>query len=302
MTDIRTDDPATIEAEIRQTQDNMSRTVEKIGSQLTPKNLFNALLDKADDNDIDARLLLDGARRNPLALGLIAAGAIWLISENDAKLPAMPRLGRKAATPKADADGADTPDRMSETSDHRGYVSHMSAVDQRDDEDEASYQRRRDIARSNFFMVERNENEEESTFRKRLDAMTDTLRRKRNDLSAKSGETRAAVVLKAQQAAEATRAGYVDNPLVGGIVAAALGAAIGGGMPLTRQEQRRLSGMGGKAREFVDSHKDQLASQLRDKKDQLVEQADTAISKPNSGGEGEMENHAEMTMPTTTQA
>ena len=83
---------------------------------------------------------------------------------------------------------------------------------------------------------------------------------------------------------------------------AALGAAIGGGMPLTRQEQRRLSGMGGKAREFVDSHKDQLASQLRDKKDQLVEQADTAISKPNSGGEGEMENHAEMTMPTTTQA
>ena len=63
----------------------MSRTVEKLGSQLTPKNLFNALLDKADENNVDARMLFDGARRNPVALGMIAVGAIWLISEKDAK-------------------------------------------------------------------------------------------------------------------------------------------------------------------------------------------------------------------------
>ena len=81
MTDTTTEDPAVIEREIRRTQDNMSRTVDKIGDQLSVKNIFNALLDKADENNVDARMLVDGARRNPIALGLIAAGAICLLSK-----------------------------------------------------------------------------------------------------------------------------------------------------------------------------------------------------------------------------
>ena len=35
MTDTTTEDPAAIEREIRRTQDNMSRTVDKIGDQLS---------------------------------------------------------------------------------------------------------------------------------------------------------------------------------------------------------------------------------------------------------------------------
>src|SRR5687768_17249394 len=80
-------DPEAIERDIRRTQEDMSRTVDKIGDQLTARNLFNALLDKADENNVDARMLLDGARRNPMALGLIAAGAIWLVSDKDSKFP-----------------------------------------------------------------------------------------------------------------------------------------------------------------------------------------------------------------------
>ena len=76
MNDSTTNDPAAIEQDIRRTQDNMSRTVDKIGEQLSIKNLVNSLLDKADENNVDARTLYDGARRNPIALGLIAAGAI----------------------------------------------------------------------------------------------------------------------------------------------------------------------------------------------------------------------------------
>src|SRR3546814_14531590 len=64
----------------------MSRTVDRIGDQLTPRNLLNSLLDTAEENDIDARYIVDGARRNPLALGLIAAGGIWLLSDSDAKI------------------------------------------------------------------------------------------------------------------------------------------------------------------------------------------------------------------------
>src|ERR671913_1465284 len=91
MTDANTSppaqDPAAIERDIRRTQDQMSRTVDRIGDQLTPRNLMNALLDKAEDNDIDARYLIDGARRNPLALAMVAGGLIWLVSDSDAKLP-----------------------------------------------------------------------------------------------------------------------------------------------------------------------------------------------------------------------
>ena len=77
MTDTNTptQDPVEIERDIRQTQDQMSRTVDRIGDQLTFRNLFNALLDKAEENDVDARYLVEGARKNPIALGLIAAGA-----------------------------------------------------------------------------------------------------------------------------------------------------------------------------------------------------------------------------------
>ncbi len=65
----------------------MSRTVDRIGDQLTMRNLFNALLDKADENEVDARYLVEGARKNPIALGLIAAGAIWLVSDKDSRFP-----------------------------------------------------------------------------------------------------------------------------------------------------------------------------------------------------------------------
>ena len=98
----------------------MSRTVDKIGDQLTPRNIFNSLLDKADANNVDARMLFDGARRNPVALGLIAAGTIWLISDKDSKIPSMPKFGSK----DGDAKGYNTQDAS-----HRDYVSHMSAIE-----------------------------------------------------------------------------------------------------------------------------------------------------------------------------
>src|SRR3546814_12680945 len=86
MAEQDTRNPAEIEQEIERTQDEMSRTVDRFADQLTPRNLLNSLLDKAAENDIDARYIVDGPRRNPLALGLIAAGGIWLLSDRDAKL------------------------------------------------------------------------------------------------------------------------------------------------------------------------------------------------------------------------
>ena len=276
-------DPAAIEQEIRRTQDNMSRTVDKIGGQFTLKNMFNSLLDKADENNVDARMVLDGARRNPIALGLIAAGAIWLVSDKESKIPS---FGDKTKEPSGkEPAGIDLH--------HRDYVSHMSSVEQRGDEDAISYQRRRDTARSNFMMVERGHEEDESSFRQRLDAMTDSFRDKREAWATTASQAQDATKQKAKAVASAAQnlgtkvqGFYAGNPLVGGILAAALGAAIGSAAPITDLEQEKLGDLGDKARDVIDDHKDQVTVQLREKKDELLNKADAALQPPNNSAPG----------------
>ncbi len=272
MTDMTSEDPAAIEREIRRTQDDMSRTVDKIGDQLSIKNVFNALLDKADENNVDARMLFDGARRNPIALGLVAAGAIWLVSDKDSKLPSLPSKSGKPG-------GIDVDDQYIH---HRDYVSHMSAVEQRADEDAMGYQRRRDIARSNFFMVERDHEEDDSSFRQRLDAMTDKFREKRRAWAEDVSQAQDATKQKAQAAVGKAQDLYAGNPLVGGILAAAVGAAFGSALPITRQEQDKLGSLGEKARDVIDDNKEQVTSQLREKKDELLDKADAALQESTS--------------------
>jgi ElaB/YqjD/DUF883 family membrane-anchored ribosome-binding protein len=271
-----TEDPAAIEREIRRTQDNMSRTVDKIGDQLSIKNLFNALLDKADENNVDARMLVDGARRNPIALGLIAAGAIWLVSDKDSKIPS---LGSKFG--KSGNETSDSVDTH-----HRDYVSHMSTVEQRADEDAMSYQRRRDTARSNFLMVERNHDEDESSFRQRLNGMTDKFREKRDAWADTADQAQTATKQTAQAAVGKAKAAvgkaqdlYAGNPLVGGILAAAVGAAFGSALPITDQEKDKLGSLGEKARDVVSQQTDQVTAQVREKKDDLLDKADAALQK-----------------------
>ena len=275
------DDPAAIEADIRRTQEDMSKTVDRIGDQLTVRNIFNALLDKADENDVDARYLIDGARRNPIALGLIAAGTIWLVSDKDSKFPSLPSRG-SGNSDELDLGGHDIH--------HRDYVAHMSTVEWRPDEDEIAYQRRRDLARANFLMCERRPDEDESSFRQRLDDMTESFRQKRrawmDSASNAAGNATAATGETARRAASRTQDMYNSNPFVGGIIAAAVGAAFGSALPISRQEQEKLGGVGAKARELASEQKDQVASQLREKKDELVEKADQKLQQSGSQPQG----------------
>lgn len=247
-------DPAAIERDIRRTQEDMSQTVDKIEGQLTPRNLLNSLLDAAESNDVDARSLLDGARRNPLALAMIGAGAIWLISGSDAKLPS---FGSRSKGDHSDPH-------------HRDYVAHMERIELRDGEDPLSYQRRRDIARANYLMIERGHDEDESGFRKRLDEAGDKFRERRHALSEQSRKARGAVAAKGRRALSGTGDLYDGNPLVGGLIAAAVGAIAGTSLPITRTEEEQLSDLGGKARKLAGEQTDKLAGAAREKKDQLV--------------------------------
>lgn len=260
-----TQDPAAIEQDIRRTQADMSRTVDKIGDHFTARNIFNALLDKADENNVDARMLIDGARRNPIALGLFTAGAIWLVSDKDSKFPSV-GSGKSNDSGNQDFDHLDVH--------HRDYVSHMSQVEIRDGEDPIIYQHRRDIARANFLMIERGHDEDDHGFRKRLDDMTEKFRDKRRAWADSSGRVGSATKDKARKAAGKTQELYESNPLVGGILAAAVGAALGSGLPISRQEQKELGNVGEKARDFAS-----------EKKDEMVEKADRKMQPKSADGQ-----------------
>lgn len=278
---INQDDPAAIERDIRRTQEEMSRTVDQLGDQLTPKKLFNALLDKAEQNGVDANYLVDGARRNPMALGLIAAGAIWLVSDKDSKFPSMPKGKSKGSGRDFEDEGSD------QDVHHRDYVNHMSSFEMRDDEDQIAAQRRRDQHRANFLMCERRHDEDDSSFRQRLDEMTDKFREKRHAWSDSASQAGSNVSSKAQQtarqASDRTQEMFANNPLVGGILAAAVGAALGSTIPVSRMEQEKLGDLGDKARGLANEGKETLISQARDKKDELLEKADQKLQQ--SGGE-----------------
>ena len=293
-TDTTLDNPATIEKDIRRTQDEMSRTVDRLGDQLTIKNLFNGLLEKADENGVDAQYLIEGARRNPMALGLIAAGAIWLVSDKNSKFPSFSSRNSKGM-------GSDEYDFDDRDVHHRDYVSHMSSLQMGEGEDAMAYQRRRDLHRANFLMCERKPDEDDTSFRQRLDDLTDKFREKRrawSDSVSQAGSSSSQSVQQAGQAAQRTARQaavrvqdmYESNPLVGGILAAAVGAALGSTIPISRKEQEALGDIGADARDLVKEQKDQLKSKATEKKDDLLAKADEklqATSASQSGQQGQ---------------
>jgi ElaB/YqjD/DUF883 family membrane-anchored ribosome-binding protein len=294
-----TRDPAEIEREIRQTQDEMSRTVDKIGNQLTARNVINALLDKADANNVDARMVIDGARRNPLALAMIAGGAIWLVSDSDAKLPSkMPSLGfGKSSNGASDWSEPDAH--------HRDYVSHMERIEWQPDEDPVAYQRRRDLARANYLMLERRHDEDDHSFRQRLDDATEKFRERRHAWmdrgsrattkvteSGRAAVSRASTAVSDTGRAAASRAQqtFTDNPLVGGLAAAAVGAIFGTLLPITRTEQEKLAGVGEKARELASEQKDNLTEMAREKKDQLLSSVEEQAKPASQSGQQQQDS------------
>lgn len=279
-----TRNPDEIEQEIRATQREMSDTVNQIEAQLTPRNLLNSLLDKADASGVDTRTLLDTARRNPLALGMIAIGGLWLVSDSDARPSALkPNLGggsRSRSHSRADYEPDDTF--------HRGYVAHMGSVEHRADEDWDAWRRRRDHARASYLMIEPRHDEDEHSFRRRLDDATESMRQRREQAADRARELARQTYEGAgnlaqgaskgtRRAASQARSFYDDNPLLGGLAAALLGALAGSTIPVSRTEEEQLGSLGSRA---IDRAKDaarQAGERARDKKDELVEEVERHV-------------------------
>ena len=287
--------PEEIENEIERTQNDMSRTIDRLGDQFTPRNLVNALFDKAEENDIQARALLDGARRNPLALGLLSAGAIWLVSDYDAH-PKMLTSGKS----KGNWDENDLPELdTSYERDHRSYVDYMSKYERRDGEDDLAYRRRRDDARATFLMIERDDDEDETSFRKRLNEATNQLRKKRDEMAHQARSARRDAMERARSAkdqiAQGSRRGanrvartYDNNPLIGGLIAAMAGLIAGSAAPATQREREVFGDTAKRAVDKAKQQGEQLASEAKVAKDEVVSEAQARIE-PNETREQEPE-------------
>jgi hypothetical protein len=78
MSDNRTGDAATIEQDIRATQDQIGETVAKLEEQLTPGKIARSVV--GDDGNEIATEALEITRRNPVPVALIAVGLIWLLA------------------------------------------------------------------------------------------------------------------------------------------------------------------------------------------------------------------------------
>lgn len=274
QTDTR--DPADIEREIRQTQEEMSRTVDQIEGQFTPRNLINALLEKADEKGIDARYAVDTARRNPLALAMISLGGIWLVSDSDAKVSSLKPSGLGQSAKNKDMSGWDAH--------HRGYVDHMSRCEPQENEDAAAFRRRRDLSRANYLMIEQGHDEDESSFRQRLDHATESLRERRDSMMDQTREWGRGAAGSARNVANQTEELYQSNPLAGGVIAGLIGALAGALAPVTRTEEQQIGKLGARALDLADEKSHELGGLARDKKDELVEKADHSLEAKGHGG------------------
>lgn len=270
MTQTETHDPETIERDIRRTQEEMSDTVNQIGDQMTPRRLFDALLKKADENGIDARYVLDGARRNPLALGLIAAGAIWLLSDHDAKPTAFGLRSKGKDSADYDIDDYEP--------DHRRYVEHMAWMERNSDEDDLTYTQRRDEHRGAFLMIERDHNEDHSSYRQRLDDATAKLREKRDNFAESTRQARKNIAKGSRKAVRRSQNAYASNPLIGGLAAAIVGAIAGSVIPSSQAERENLGPQGAKAIDRIGNSAGDLGEDALSKKDDVLADVERKLS------------------------
>jgi hypothetical protein len=311
-------DPDAIERDIRETQNDISDTVEQLQRRLNPRTILDSLI---GDEQQSSQRLLSAARDNPVAVALIGAGALWLASGRG--MPSMGGSGQSSSASGGQSIGEQGGSPRSAGSwlgrrsghhdpHHQSYLDYMAQHGQRDDESDEAYQRRRDHARSTYFMIERDHGEDDASFRRRLNEAGEQLRartsfgqsrgssgypadsdsswgggsggssgegalsRARQAFSAKVGSAREQV--RSGSSTTMRRAGdfYDSNPAIGGLIAAALGAIVGAALPPSEVERRQLGSIGQQARE-----------RLSQGKDRAMEQAQRMLEPSNGGQSGE---------------
>lgn len=301
-----TQSPDAIERDIERTQNSISNTVEELQERFSPRNLMNSLI--GDENDGSDKLV-SAAKNNPLGVALIGAGALMLAS---GRTGSSIKNGVSSLTDRigGSSNNRGVPAQPSDPH-HRSYLSHMNTVDHRDAESADEYRRRRDRARASYFMLEQGHEEEESAFRKRLDDAGEALRSRTSafgDALSSGGQWASD---SASSAADSVRSGshtasvkaqdaYKANPMVGGLIAAAIGAVLGAVIPDTRFEDEQLGDLGEQARSEAGNLADTAKSKASDLVEQGKEKATAAAQSAIDKADSKLETGSSGSASTTT--
>lgn len=278
-----------IERDIERTQNTISDTVEELQERFSPRALMDSILgDSGDGSD----QLVQAAKSNPLGVALIGAGALMLASGRDGSsvTSGLSSLKDKVS---GRSNNRGVPAEPSDPH-HRAYLAHMNMVEHRDNEPADSYRRRRDTARASYFMLEQRHDEDESSFRTRLDDASDKLRERTSAfgdwlseeghrLSDGASSAAGSVKSGSRQAAYRAERAYEENPMVGGLIAAAVGAILGAVIPESRYEDEMLGEYGetarSKAGELADTAKAKASDLADEGKEKAASAAQAALDK-----------------------
>ncbi|MCL9999250.1 MAG: DUF3618 domain-containing protein [Erythrobacter sp.] len=274
--------PDDIERDIRATQAEMNQTARQLEGEFSPRNIIDSLLDKAGQNGVDSRYLTDVARRNPIALGMIAIGGLWLVSDADARPSAMKLPMGSSNSKSRNRTGSDD----GWHPEHRNYVEHMSRCERQPDEDDLAYRRRRDHSRASYLMMEQGHDEDEGSFRQRLDEATEKMRRQREQW----GESAQTMVGNSRDRArhmmDDARGFYFGSPLLSGLAAAFVGAVAGSALPATRTEEEYVGSWGEQALDAAGAKARKAGEQVRQRKDDMLDRAeDSLAARSHQGGQ-----------------
>lgn len=283
--------PDAIERDIRETQNDISDTVDRLQRRLNPRALIDSLI---GDEEQSSQKLLSAARDNPVAVALIGAGVLWLASGRG--MPSMGSSDHGSSDTGTGSSRASTGSwlgrgRSHHDPHHQSYLDYMAQHGQRDGESDDSYQRRRDLARATYFMVERDHDEDDASFRRRLNEAVDRFRNRtsfgeahgssgypadngnrpesgmldpaRNAFSGKFGSAREHMRDSGSATMQRASDYYSDNPAIGGLIAAALGAIAGAALPPSEVERQQLGSLGRQARDRLVQGKDRAVEQAQ---------------------------------------
>ena len=100
MSDDRTNEADIIEQDVVETQDAMGNTLQKLEEQLTPRGIAQSVM--GDEGTDFAREALDLVKQNPIPVGLMAIGAIWLLATSGS--PMVKRVRSAVTTRNNDFD------------------------------------------------------------------------------------------------------------------------------------------------------------------------------------------------------
>ncbi|MGK6323107.1 DUF3618 domain-containing protein [Sphingomonas sp. DT-51] len=261
-----------IEQDLAQTRKRLDQRLDALQGKMAPAQIVNDTFAHlgGDDGAAFTGRLIDKAKANPLAVGLVGLGFVWLLATRE---------------PNGTAHGIEA-DELS-----MRLRSAESRVVRAHDEHEDAYRERLDAVRGSVLGIERHQDEPAGSYADRIKSAVRSARHGLSDVSQHAGASVAHAYSSITgqlgrhahnlqqgsgnmaQNTQANISSLTSNPIALGGLAAVAGLIVGSLLPTSETEERAFGATAGKLKAAASD----AAQELADKGGQVVNQAlDTA--------------------------